>query len=182
MYLLCFKFYPYLIFLGINLWMSVFLSVFFPCSIKPARKEALWASQCPTQPCWLTAMPSHRPVATQKVRRTLPAHFPSSRTSLASIFSVVYLAWWHGENDPVHVGKKKTGAEHVLMHWSFWNCCAVHIKHIYVHSAGNTGRICGINHRFPSSCTDPISVTDWSDKCGCSAACALLPQTWLKSA
>lgn len=37
-------------------------------------------------------------------------------------------------------------------------CCAVHIKYVRSHSAGNTGHICGIDHRFPASCTDPIRV------------------------
>ena len=45
--------------------------MFLASSIKPARKEAPWGSQCPTQPCWLTVTPSHRPAATLKVRRTL---------------------------------------------------------------------------------------------------------------
>lgn len=36
-------------------------------SIRPARRAAPWGSQSPTQPCWLTVTPSHRPADTLRV-------------------------------------------------------------------------------------------------------------------
>lgn len=77
-------------------------TVFFPfmlltSSIKPAKKEAPWESQCPIQPCWLTVMPSRRPVATLKVRRNLNLLFWSYFVS--AIFpSIIYHFFRHGES------------------------------------------------------------------------------------